>query len=142
MKSIMKVICCLFICVCLFGCISEFSGKTTITEFDEYGKITKVTTTTDPIISQIVESTKDKTCFFFRENFVVGLIASPFSEATNSVFSIQAIYAHKKIGFLSIAEKHNVKDTIVNFPSIIATMNDMKDVSISGTGIDSKELNK
>jgi hypothetical protein len=123
-------------CVCLVllsGCISDIAGKTTIEEYDAAGKLVKRTTTGEPIIEQIVASTKDKTCILLRENFIVGLIASPVSEASNSVFSLQAIYAHKKLSIATIHKDHT--GMIPHLPNMISAMNKMTGVSLSPTGI-------
>lgn len=138
MKHITLSLAALATAITLSGCISDIAGKTIVEEFNDAGKITKRTTTSEPIIEQLVASTKDKSCFFFKENFVVGLIASPVSEAAGSVFSIQAIYAHKKIGLATIHEKHQTTQTA----NIINAMNKMQGVTLAPTGIASTTPSK
>lgn len=52
------------------------STKTVISEYDKDGKVTKVTETSESIVSTVVKSTKDKTVIIWEDNFSAYISAS------------------------------------------------------------------
>lgn len=120
--------------MCALVLATGCSSTSTITEFDENGKVTKVTETKQDMTNAIVSSTKDKTVILFREAYVVGFSATPASEATSSIMSLECVYAHKNTGIISI--KPDQKG-VPYFADIIRAMKQTDSVSVSSAGVSS-----
>jgi|GEM_PF-2776953 len=121
--------------LCTAALLTGCKSTTTITEYaPNTGEPIKVTQTKANIVDQIVASTKDKSVFIFREQYLVGLRAEPDSE---TMFSLRCLYEHSNTGIASIRTEHKDNATLTGIATVMAVMKRTDSVSVSANGISS-----
>lgn len=73
-KSFVMAACAVLAAVCLAGCLS--ATQSTIKEFDASGNLTKETVTSESVVKNLVESTKNKTVIMWESGWMAYMAAS------------------------------------------------------------------
>lgn len=129
---------CKFGLISIFGTVAIFATvtgctatKSVITEYDAGGKVTKVTETSESVVSSVIESTKGKTVIMYDNSFLAYLSASA-STVEDPTPTIKCGIGKADRGLLTITDSAKI-----DVPRAIEAMR-AGEITLSASGIGSQ----
>ncbi len=123
---------CIITAIPLLGGCGVLANKSTITEFDQNGAITKRIETTESVISDIVKSTTNKTVVAW-DNSWIGYVGVSTSTLEDPTPTMKAFVGKADKGVLTLHKDHDITAA----PGIIEAAR-AGEISVSASGISSE----
>lgn len=118
----------------LTGCLSP--TQTTIEEYDASGKVTKKTVTSESVIKNVVDSTKDKTVVVWDNSFLA-YISATAATTEDPTPTIKMGVGKADKGALTLHKDHSAEQAAAIIESARAG-----EISVSATGVSGKATDK
>jgi len=118
----------------LTGCLSP--TQTTIEEYDASGKVTKKTVTSESIVKNVVDSTKDKTVVVWDNSFLA-YISATAATTEDPTPTVKMGVGKADKGALTLHKDHSVEQAAAIIGAARAS-----EISVSATGVSSKSTEK